>query len=114
MTFGSLRGLLLAGMVALQGCAEYRVSVPDSDPVHPEGEQGDYVARPVNAYFWGSTLEPQVVTADCEGEGINDLVVHRSGQQRLISVLTLGIWMPSEVRYRCNAPGRAFPEPKPR
>lgn len=114
MTLGSLCGPLLAGMVALQGCAEYRVSVSDSDLVQREGQE-EYVARTVDAYFWGSVLEPQVVAADCEGEGINDVVVQRTGQQDLISVLTLGIWMPSDVRYRCNAPPvTVVPEPKPR
>jgi Bor protein len=105
----------LTGVLALQGCAEYRVSVPDSDPIQLEGQESEYVARTVDAYFWGSVLEPQVVAADCEGEGINDVVVQRTGQQDLISVLTLGIWMPSDVRYRCNAPpATVVPEPKPR
>jgi hypothetical protein len=114
MTLGSLRGALLAGMVALQGCAEYRVSVPDSDPVQLEGQAGEYVEQPIDAYFWGNIVEPQVVAADCQGEGINDLGVHRTEQQKLISVLTLGIWMPGDLRYRCKAPGSVFPEPKPR
>jgi hypothetical protein len=116
MTLGSLcRGPLLAAMVALQGCAEYRVSVPDSDPSQPEGQAGEYIERRMDAYFWGNVLDPQVVAAECEGEGIDDLVVQRTEQQKLISVLTLGIWMPSEVRYRCKAPPAAIvPEPKPR
>jgi len=114
MTLGSLCGPLLAGMVALQGCAEYRVAVADSDPIQLEDQAGDYVERRMDAYLWGNILEPQAVTADCRGEGINDVAVHRTSQQRLISLLTLGIWMPSDLRYRCNAPGSVFPQPKPR
>jgi hypothetical protein len=109
-------GALLAGVLAVQACAEYRISVPDSDPIQLEGQESEYVDRTMNAYLWGNFLDPQVVAADCQGEGINDVVVDRSWQQDLISVLTLGIWMPSEVRYRCKAPatsGSVFPEPKP-
>jgi hypothetical protein len=67
----------------------------------------------MDAYFWGNVLDPQVVAADCQ-DGVDDLVVQRTEQQKLISVLTLGIWMPSEVRYRCKAPATIVPEPKPR
>lgn len=118
MTLATLcRGPLLAGVLALQACAEYRVSVPDSDPIQLEGQESEYVERTMDAYLWGGILDPQVVAADCQGEGINDIVVHRTWQQDLISVLTLGIWMPADVRYRCKAPptsGSVFPEPKPR
>jgi hypothetical protein len=114
MTLGSLCSPFLVGMLALQGCAEYRVSLTESEPVQPEGEASEDVTHTVDAYFWGNVLEPQVVTVDCEGEGIEDVAVQRTDQQRLISVVTLGIWMPADLRYRCKAPGRIFPEPKPR
>lgn len=108
-------GAIVAGLSTLQACAEYRITVPDSDPIQLEG-QDEYVRRSMNAWFWGNSMDPQVLAADCQGEGINDLVVERSYDQDLISVLTLGIWMPFEVRYRCKAPptsGATFPEPKP-
>ena len=111
-----VRGALLAGVLAVQACAEYRISVPDSDPIQLEGQESEYVDRTMNAYLWGYILDPQVVAAECQGEGINDVIVDRTWQQDLISVLTLGIWMPSDVRYRCKAPatsGSVFPEPKP-
>ena len=112
-----VRGLVIAGLLmASQGCAEYRISVPDSDPIQLEGQDGPYVERTMNAYLWGNILDPQLLAADCAGEGINDVVVDRAFYQDLISVLTLGIWMPFDVRYRCKAPptsGSAFPVPKP-
>lgn len=120
--FGSLlvRGPALAGglaaILAMQSCAAYRISVPDSDPIQLEGQQDEYVERSMNAYFWGSFLDPQIVAAECQGQGINDVVVDRNWLQDLASVLTLGIWMPAEVRYRCKAPatsGSVFPEPEP-
>lgn len=106
----------LAAILALQGCAAYRISVPDPDPIQLEGQQDEYFTRSMDAYLWGNFLDPQVVTAECQGEGINDVVVNRTLQQDLVSVLTLGIWMPTEVRYRCKAPGTngsVFPEPEP-
>jgi hypothetical protein len=111
-----VRGALLAGVLAVQACAEYRISVPDSDPIQLEGQESEYVDRTMNAYLWGNILDPQVVAAECQGEGINDVIVDRTWHQDLISVFTLGIWMPSEVRYRCKAPatsGSVFPEPRP-
>ena len=109
-------GVALAGALALQACAEYRISVPDSDPFQPEGQQSEYVEKTMNAWLWGNILDPQVLAAECEGEGINDVVVDRAYYQDLISVLTLGIWMPFDVRFRCKAPatsGSVFPLPKP-
>jgi len=110
------RCLALAGLLALGACAEYRISVPDSDPIQLEGQDSPYVERTMNAYLWGNILDPQLLAADCAGEGINDLVVERAYYQDLVSVLTLGIWMPFDVRFRCKAPptsGSAFPVPKP-
>lgn len=97
--------LLLAGILMLQGCASYQVTVPDSDPIQPEGQDEAYVKRDMNAYLWGFVLDPQVVGADCQGEGINDVVIERNFGQDLASVLSLGLWMPAEVSYRCHAPG---------
>ena len=105
-TLGSMRLLaLLAGLLMLQGCASYQVTVPDSDPIQLEGQDAAYVKREMNAYLWGFVLDPQVVGAECQGEGINDVVIDRNFGQDLASVLTLGLWMPAEVSYRCRAPG---------
>ena len=111
-----MRGALLVVLLAVQACAQYQITVPDSDPIRLEGQEGEYVERTVNAYLWGSILDPQLVAAECHGEGINDVVVDRSYFQDLTGVLTLGIWMPFDVRFRCKAPptsGSVFPVPKP-
>lgn len=97
-------GGVLAALLTLQACAEYRISVPDSDPIQLEGQDSPYVERSMNAYLWGSFLDPQLVAAECQGQGINDVVVDRAYYQDLISVVTLGIWMPFDVRFRCKAP----------
>jgi Bor protein len=114
---GSLRRLrvlaLAAGLLAMPGCASYQVTVPDSDPIQLEGQEGSYVEKTMNAYFWGLVLDPQVLAAECQGQGINDVVIDRTLGHDVASVFTLGIWMPMDVRFRCKAPptrGSDFPE----
>jgi len=50
-----VRGALLAGVLAVQACAEYRISVPDSDPIQLEGQESEYVERSMNAYLWATS-----------------------------------------------------------
>ena len=97
----------MASLAAAQGCASYQVRTPDSDPL-----EQTYESEAPQAFFWGSVLKPQVVTAECES-GLNDVVLKRNFLHDLASVLTLGIWMPTAVEYRCRAPhgdGGSFPE----
>ena len=98
---------LLASLAVAQGCADYQVRTPDSDTLSEP-----YQREEPTAFFWGLMLDPQVVTADCE-DGVNDVVVKRAFIHDLVSVLTLGIVMPTAVEYRCRAPrgdSGSFPE----
>lgn len=95
---------VIAGLLILSGCADYHLTVPDSDPFTPRGQDTAYKTYSANAYLWGLVLDPQVLPADCQGQGINDVFVQRNFGQDLASVLTLGIWMPAEVSYQCHAP----------
>ena len=100
--------LLLAGLTCAQGCADYQVRIPDSDPLEQH-----YKGGMMQGYFWGFWMKPQVMAAECQGEAINDVVIKRNYLLDLASVLTLGIWMPIEVSFRCRAPDidvGAFPE----
>jgi len=112
---GGMRGpAIMAGLLALPGCADYQITVPDSDPIQLEGQQKPYVEKTMNAYFWGLYLDPQVLAAECQGQGINDVFVDRNFGDDLASVLTLGMWMPTDVRFRCKAPpttGGVIPVP---
>jgi hypothetical protein len=102
----SLRCLaVMVGLLALPGCAQYHLTIPSSDANQPEGQASEYQTETMNAYAWGLMLDPQVVGADKCTDGINDVFVDRNFGQDLASVVTLGLWMPAEVRYRCKAPG---------
>ena len=96
---------VMAGLLAFPGCAQYHLTIPSSDPNQPEGQASEYQTETMNAYAWGLMLDPQVVGADKCTDGINDVFVDRNFGQDLASVVTLGLWMPAEVRYRCKAPG---------
>lgn len=101
---GLLRAAVLASLLCLPACASYQVRVVDSDPIRVEGQKGEYFEETMHAYFWGLVLSPQVLSAPGECLGINDVVIDRSFAHDLASVLTLGLWMPMDVRYRCKAP----------
>jgi hypothetical protein len=92
------------GLFFLSGCASFQVSVPDSDPIKFEGYTEGYQSRTMHAYFWGLLLDPQVFAAECHGQGINDVVIYRTLAHDLAGVITLGLWMPTEVHFRCKAP----------
>ena len=87
----------MAGFLALSGCASFQITIPDSDPIKPKGHTEGYLKKTMHAYFWGLVLE-------CEGQGINDVIVYRSLAHDLAGVVTLGLWMPTEGYYRCKAP----------
>ncbi len=99
---------LIVVVAGTSGCARHQVRTPTSDPLVEV-----YETEAPNAFFWGLYVSPQVVTADCSGSGLNDVVIKRNYFQDLASVITLGIWMPASLEYRCRAPhgdGGAFPE----
>jgi hypothetical protein len=104
-TLARMRGVVAAAaLLVLPGCADYHLTVPDSDPFTPRGQESAYKTYNANAFLWGLVLDPQVLAADCQGQGINDVFVHRNFGQDFASVITLGIWMPAEISYQCHAP----------
>ena len=91
--------VLVAGVAFAQGCADYQLRMPNDDPINKPYEGGT-----MHAYFWGAWYAPQVMTANCASQAINDVVVKRTYLHDLASVFTFGIWMPTEITYRCKAP----------
>ena len=68
----------LAGLVVLSGCANFQITVPDSDPIQVKDQVAEYQKKTMHAFFWGLLLDPQVLAAECHGQGINDVVIHRT------------------------------------
>ncbi len=96
-------GLAVAVVVVAalaQGCANYQARVADGKPL----EQA-YKGGTMNAYVWGAWVSPEVRSAEDCKRGMYDVVVENNYLYSLVSVVTLGIWMPMDVSYRCKAPG---------
>ena len=87
--------LAVAGSLLLAGCYHYEVVSPDASPATV------YEHRTVSAYFWGLLQDPPVVASDCKSKALYDVRVSTNIGYILLSVLTLGIWVPMDVDYRC-------------
>ena len=100
---GMKRCSAVAAIVAallMQGCANYQTRVADAKPLDPE-----YQGGMMNAYAWGAWVSPEVMSAETCKRGMYDVVVENNYFYSLASVVTLGVWMPIDVSYRCKAPG---------
>lgn len=86
--------------VLLQGCANYQARVADGNPLERPYEGGM-----MNAYLWGSWVSPEIMSAEKCKRGMHDVVVESNYLYSLASVVSLGIWMPMDVSYRCKASG---------
>jgi len=87
--------------LALQGgCANYQTRIADGKPLHQQ-----YESSVMNAYAWGSWVSPEIMSAEECKQGMYDVVVESNYFYSLATVVTLGIWMPMDVSYRCRAPG---------
>ncbi len=82
---------------ALQGCAYHSLTVPVPN-------RGDQNLHPVNsnAIAWGAIEHPKKAAACVGTNSISDVQVRTSLMQSLATVLTLGFWQPSHIRYRCG------------
>lgn len=85
---------IAAAACLVGGCAQHRVVVP-----HP-----DFAGQPVtadsNAIGW--VAKQRRTVADCPTNSLHEVRVHQSFLQGLATVLTLGLWMPTKLEYRCG------------
>jgi hypothetical protein len=86
--------LLLAIALPLQGCAWHNLRSAE-----PNG-YGDFHTVHSDAFFWGA-VEKTTVADKCATNVIDEVRVVTSLPQALATVLTLGIWMPATVKYKC-------------
>lgn len=91
------RHLILSGLLLLsQGCAYHRVVVAQPDP--PDQH---YHKIESSALGWGA-LEQQSVASACPTNLLSEVRVRTSLLQSLGTVLTLGLWQPASIEYRCS------------
>lgn len=88
------RAMLIAAVIALQGCYHSRV-ITDSQP------GTEYKSETVNSFFWGM-MQENVQPPNCvESNAMQEVRVNWNFGYSLITVATLGIWAPMEVEWRC-------------
>jgi len=86
--------LLLALLIALPGCARYRVAAPEPTP------GTEYERRTMHAFLWGAIEDTEPAT-NCVENAMDEVRVQQTLPNVLATVLTLGVWMPLEVEWRC-------------
>ena len=97
------RKLLLATaiMFTLNSCYTTRVAT--------QAQPGTEVSsKTVNSFFWGLVQNPKRVTTPiCDSLGVNgmaEVTVRNNFGYSLITVVTLGIWSPTRIEWKCGKP----------
>ena len=86
--------------ILLQGCYSYHVSTSHFDP------STHYNKKFVSSFFWG-LVQQNVVASNCDSLQVNSLdEVHVKTNlgYAVLTVLTLGIWCPMTVEWKCAKP----------
>lgn len=86
--------IVIVGTIAVgNGCYHYRISA--------RGEAAtEYQKKTMHALFWGLVQENQFAD-NCQGAGIHEVRVSTNFGYVLASVVTLGIWVPVDVEWKC-------------
>lgn len=79
----------------LSGCYHYRVTAPDPDPAT------EYESRVAHSLFWGLVQSRDISADDCLSNALDEVHMTTNLGYSVISVATLGIWMPMNVQWRC-------------
>ncbi|HEV7234001.1 MAG TPA: hypothetical protein VGN36_07120 [Sphingorhabdus sp.] len=85
---------MLAAALLLSGCAQHRLIVPEPNPT------GAPVTIQSDAFAFGTVQRRTVVK--CDTNIIDEVRVHQNIGQALVTVLTLGIYMPATIEYVCG------------
>lgn len=85
--------ILLICCLGLVGCAEHRLIVKRPNPT------GAPQMVESKSFGWGAVQRRTVAT--CDTNLIDEVRVHQNFGQALISVLTLGLYMPTKIEYTC-------------
>lgn len=89
--------ITLACCLSLTACAEHRLIVKRPNPT------GAPQTVNSNAFGWGAVQRR--TAAECSTNVIDEVRVKQNLGQALVSVLTLGLYMPTTIEYTCaNVP----------
>ena len=89
--------VLMGLLIGSQGCYHYYVV---ADEAKEEGST--YSEKTVDTYVWGLISNVATTQGLCpEGQGLYDVRVTRNLGHMVASSLTLGLWAPLKVQWRC-------------
>jgi hypothetical protein len=87
-----------AGLIAValltSGCVTHQLIVRNPNPTDDRP-----AAVSSNGFGFGAVQRRNV--ADCDSNLIDEVRVRQTLAQALATVLTLGLWMPARIEYRC-------------
>lgn len=99
-----VRMLLLAGLLCCSGCYSYRVATH----AQPSTDKVQISHAKAYSLFWGLINKPQVITTpNCDAlkiNGVSEVSVKTNLGNTLLTVVTLGIYCPVRVEWKCSKP----------
>ena len=103
-------GLLLPCCLSFVGCYRYHVYQIGGPMYREQGNQPgtEWREKTVQSYLWGLIRQDTPVdncqTATGTRFGIEEVRVDTNYKYILASTATLGIWVPTKIRWRCAKP----------
>ncbi|PZF72185.1 Bor/Iss family lipoprotein [Taibaiella soli] len=101
---GLITTLFLGCCIFLSSCYSYRVAThaqPSTDDIYPNHKK-------VYSLFWGNVNNPQIIqTPVCDSLGVlgvSEVRFKVGFGNALLSVVTLGIYCPATVYWKCSKP----------
>src|ERR1700755_1387408 len=92
---------LMACLLMLSSCYSYRVAT------HAQGG-AEMNHKTAHSFFWGLVQNPkEISTPICDSlnaNGVAVVQVQNNFGYSLITVLTLGIWSPMKLQWKCGKP----------
>jgi len=85
---------LIAAAFLASGCVSHQLIVANPNPTDDRPAAVDS-----NGFAFGAVQRRNV--ADCDTNLIDEVRVRQTLAQALATVLTLGLWMPTRIEYRC-------------
>lgn len=88
--------ILVLFTVSLQtGCYHYHVTAPKPDPAT------EFESRTVHSFLWGLIQSDNVEASDCLSNALDEVHITNNFSYSVVTVVTLGIWAPLDVQWRC-------------
>lgn len=86
--------------LSTESCYHYRVMTTNSDPAT------EYRKKVIYSYLWGTVNNPKdFVVPNCNNNNaLDEVVVTTNLGYSILTIVTLGIFSPLEVKWKCHKP----------